>query len=201
MWATMSPLGADRAAWEHPQAQKAFGRPLFDAYQRLAAERDAWLNILDSLPQTLCHYDFLRPNLFARRVNGEEETVAIDWSYIGHGPVGEDAFMLVAGTLLRLGLPAKHTVALEQIVFKEYLAGLHQAGWQGDPALVRMGYCMAGVIHGGLGVPLFVLMPLADAASHEPMEHLSQWGAVACYLFDLADEARELLVKYQGSRG
>jgi hypothetical protein len=93
------------------------------------------------------------------------------------------------------------TGALDQIVFKEYLAGLRQAGWQGDPALVRMGYCMAGALHGGLSVPLLVLMALADAEGHEPMEHLSEWGALSCYLFDLADEARELLVQYRGSRG
>ena len=142
-WAAMRELAGDVAAWEHPQAQQAFGRPLSAAYQRLAAEAEAWLDVLDSLPQTLCHYDFLRPNLFARRVDGQEETVAIDWSYVGHGPVGEDAGMLVSGTLLRPELPATRAVDLDRTVFARYLAGLRASGWQGDLDLIRMSYGMA----------------------------------------------------------
>jgi hypothetical protein len=204
----MRALAADVAAWQQPRAQQAFGRPLYAAYQRLAAEAEAWLEVLDSVPQTLCHYDFLRPNLFARRVDGQEETVAIDWAYVGHGPVGADAGTLVFGTLLRPELPATHAGDLDRTVFASYLAGLRTSGWQGDPDLVRMSYGMAAALHGGLGVPLLVLMAVTDDGNHGWMEQqwqhpisqlVPQWGALARYLFDLTDEARGLLASHSGS--
>ena len=160
------------------------------------------------MPQTLCHYDFLRANLLARRVAGKDETVAIDWSYVGPGPVGEDAGILVFGSLLRPEVEVKDFIPLGQTVYAGYLAGLQMAGWQGDPGLVRMSFCLATAIHGALTVPLLVLWAVTDETSHAWMEQqfahpiselVPQWGALSCYLLDLADEARTRLTDYQGS--
>jgi hypothetical protein len=203
--ALLSRLAADEAAWDHPRAQQAFGRPLRAPYQRLAAEEAAWLDVLDTVPQTLCHYDFLRPNLFARRRDGQEETVAIDWSYVGHGPVGEDAALLVSGSLLRPEMPVTEVVHLDQMVFGGYLMGLRAAGWHGDPGLIRMSFGMAAAMHSALNLPLLVLLAVTDETSHAWMEQqwghpigqlVPQWGALSCYLLDLADEARGLLARH-----
>jgi hypothetical protein len=59
-------------------------------------EREIYLDALDRLPQAFCHMDAFRRNLFARRTpEGEDQTVAIDWSYVGCGAVGEELVPLV----------------------------------------------------------------------------------------------------------
>ena len=57
---------------------------------RLWSERDAFLVALDNLPTTLCHYDAFRRNLFARRVDEKDQTVLIDWAFLGIGPLGAE---------------------------------------------------------------------------------------------------------------
>ena len=203
-FAAMDQLAADSAAWERPDIRHAFGRPVRVAYQRLASDEQAWQDVLDGLPQTLCHYDFLRPNLFARHVGGQEQTIAIDWSYVGYGPVGEDAAILIFGSLLRPDTAVKEIAELDRTVFAGYLAGLRAAGWQGDPGLVRMSFGMAAAMHTGLNLPLLILLALMDETSHAWMEQhwgypirelVAHWGPLCCYLLDLADEARGLLAQ------
>ena len=75
-----------------------------DQFFRVWAERELYLDALDRLPQTICHFDIFRRNLFARKtVDGDDQTV-----------------------------------------FEGYLEGLREAGWQGDPQQVRLGYTAAG---------------------------------------------------------
>src|SRR5690606_34822323 len=42
-------------------------------------------------------------------------------------------------------------VHLEQLAFAGYIAGLREAGWQGDEALVRFGYAATSALYMGLG--------------------------------------------------
>lgn len=107
-------------------------------------ERERLLAALAQLPQTLCHHDAHRRNLMARRTTrGEEQTVAIDWSVVGPGALGEEIAITVILSLAGWKVPASDAHPFENFVYTGYLAGVRQAGWQGDEALMRLGYTAA----------------------------------------------------------
>ena len=61
------------------------------------------LAALDKLPQTFCHLDAYRPNLFLRRdADGSNQTVAVDWAFTGIASVGEEIANLLAASLIWL---------------------------------------------------------------------------------------------------
>jgi hypothetical protein len=117
-----------------------------DRYFHLWAERERYLTALDRLPQTLCHFDIFPRNLFARKTaNGNDQTVAIDWAFVGRGPIGADLNPLVWISVGLSGVGLDKAQELEEIVFDGYLEGLHEAGWKVDPQQVRLGYTAASL--------------------------------------------------------
>ena len=77
--------------------------------------------------------------------DGDDQTVVIDWAFVGRGPVGADLNPLVWMGIALGGVELDKAQALEEIVLEGYLEGLREAGWQGDPRQVRLGYTAASV--------------------------------------------------------
>jgi hypothetical protein len=86
---------------------------LWDARERRTDE-------LADLPQTLCHFDFHPLNLF----DASGDTVAIDWSFAGAGPIGADAATLVFDALYDYFVPPEHAAELFEVVARGYATGL-----------------------------------------------------------------------------
>ena len=128
---------------DDPRARQAFPAPQLAAMPRLLHDEPRVVDLLARLPQTLCHHDAARANLLARRAGRVLETVALDWESPGPGTVGADIASLVCGTIRRGDYPARRAAALDRVVFLGYLRGLRDAGWAGDPDLVRLGYAAA----------------------------------------------------------
>ena len=117
-----------------------------DQFFHLWAERELYFDALERLPQTICHFDVFRRNLFARKtVDGEDQTVVIDWAFVGRGPIGADLNPLVWMSIALAGVGLDNLHELEQIVFEGYLEGLCEAGWSGDPQQVQLGCTAASV--------------------------------------------------------
>lgn len=106
---------------------------VLDRMDALWAERQALLEAFDELPVTLCHHDAHRRNLGSRWVGGRECTTVLDWQLVGTGHLGEEVAALVAVSLQFMDVPITDVAAFERASFDEYLAGLHDAGWDGDP--------------------------------------------------------------------
>jgi hypothetical protein len=188
---------------EHPLACRWFPADSADSTLRLWAEREMFLDALDPLPQTFCHLDAFRRNLFARRgPGGHDQTVAVDWAFVGIGAVGEEIVPLVQASLCFFEVELAKAQELDEMVFEGYLDGLRDAGWHGDPRLVRLGYAAAGAMRYPLGATGGFLPMVLDESSHSRVEQV--WGfpigeiadvlaGVWLFLFGLADEARELL--------
>lgn len=62
----------------------------------------------------------------------------LDWSFAGDGAVGEDIGNLVPDSVFDLFVPAARLPELEQAAVTGYLAGLADAGWDGDTDAVRL---------------------------------------------------------------
>ena len=168
-------------------------------------EREVFLRALHCLPQTLCHRDANCSNLFVKLdANNQGRTLAVDWALIGRGSLGEEIAQLVASSLIRGCFPAVDAPQLDAAVFAAYCSGLRTAGWQGDFQIVRLGYTAAAALRwgvAGLFGLVYALVPGQQAEAERrfgsTIETLfSRWTATACFLLDLADEARSLMPRF-----
>lgn len=192
-------------ALEHPLMRRLYPSDVFEGILRLWAERETFLAALDHLPQTFCHRDAFRRNLFAQRgPEGRERTFAIDWVFAGTGAVGEEVVPLVVATLGFREVDLAQVQELERIVFDGYLAGLCDAGWNGDSELARLGYTAAAPLRYLLGGTRNLFPILLDESRYPRMQLMwgdpievfcEHWANMFRYLLVLADEARGLLTK------
>lgn len=125
-----------QSAIQHPLYQRGFPGDSHAYILGLWAERETFLGALDQLPQTICHYDAFRRNLLARG----DETVALDWTFVGPGPLGADLAGMLWVSFVFNNLSAAQLEALTEPALAAYIAGLRDAGWQGDERLARLGY-------------------------------------------------------------
>ena len=188
----------------HPLMRRICPPDVANALIRLWAQREPLLDALERLPQTFCHMDAFRHNLFARRgAGGREETVAIDWPYAGIGAVGEELAPLVSMGFGRFEISCAELRELDEVLFKGYLAGLRDAGWNGDPRVARFGYVASAPLrYAFMGTRLVQFLRSMDEERRAQMEqrmkagfekHGPAFAELQRFLLDLADEALGLL--------
>ena len=185
------------AAPLNPEVRRFWPQPVVDALLRLWEERDAFCTALERLPQTFCHGDAIRRNLFARRgTDGSEETVAIDWEHAGHMAVGEEIGQTVSVASAFFDVAPADLPALDEALFAGYLAGLRDAGWRGDERPVRFAYAAHAALRNAFNAVGATLPDGAGRARAQerygrPWEELAEARAAARpFLLDRAQEAR-----------
>lgn len=157
----------------HPLVTRFYPPPVVNMLLQLWDERDVFLDILDRLPQTLCHRDAHRRNLLYRtESDGVKQMVAIDWALVAQGAIGEDLAGLVAGNLLLFEAEGITPSSLDEICFAAYLDGLREAGWSGEPRHVRLGYTSSLVAHHMLGFNTRPVLLLDNPATYPFVEQL-----------------------------
>jgi hypothetical protein len=185
----------------HPLVQRQYpGIGMADRIVRQWREREVFLATLARLPQTLCHLDAYRSNLFALPGSGTTvETVAVDWGFLGLAAVGEELAPLVCPSVTLADADPEHIRDLGEVAFSGYVEGLGDAGWTGDVRLARLGYA-AGMIRYGLVAWALValiepeIQALAQRVWRRTLEdRLDRYAALQRYTLDLADEARTLM--------
>jgi hypothetical protein len=130
---------------DHPLMQRSLPGITKEFIQQVWNERLEILDILEHFPQTFCHQDAFRLNLFFRHTPDKQpQVVAVDWSYTGLAPVGAELAAFVAASVYLGGVPPGDALRLEQLALDGYLDGLGQVGWQGDPDMVR--FCYAATV-------------------------------------------------------
>ena len=136
---------------------------------------------LAELPQTLCHFDFHPLNLF----DAAGDTVAIDWSFAGIGPIGADATTLVFDALYDYFVPPEQAAELFDVVARGYAAGLGLSA-----ADVRRAMVTYAAGHYAWTVPgvLGLVAAGRETCNGRPMaEGLPVWRAVGEFLLSLAE--------------
>jgi hypothetical protein len=188
-----------RALGDHPLIRREWlDESMLDRSLRLWRERQSFFSALGRLPRTLGHLDFFRLNLFAARSpDGSEETVAVDWARLGMAAVGEDLVPLVCASPLFGHEHVDRVRELGESCFAAYVAGLRDAGWRGDPGLVRLGYSAGVLRYCGTFTPLALDQPAmltaVERAWGRYSDFLDRVVRIRPYVLDLADEARELM--------
>jgi len=193
-------IAALRQHREHPVVRLLYPDTIADDVLQLWEERNTFLDALEQLPQTLCHLDAFRRNLFARRTpDGREQTVAIDWGFMGRAALGEELVPLVLASVLFFAVDPSELRELDQITFGNYLEGLHDVGWHGDPRIVRLGYVAAAALRYSFPIGLNLLLDASGVAWLEQVfgrpigEAVDCWVGVHQFTRGLVDEARALL--------
>jgi hypothetical protein len=189
--------------WAHPLVRRAFPAPITSRVQRLRRLIGPLLAAMERLPHTLCHQDAFSRNLLARRsLAGQEQTVAVDWADVGLGVIGGEAGQLGAATAVFLDVPSSDFARLHQVTFEGYLAGLADAGWQGDWRHVRLGY-QGMFLTRWAGMVNRALRTATDERAHAAAEQLfgkpiaeavlPAWAHLVYAQLDMMDEAEHLM--------
>lgn len=188
------------ATWRRDKVRHALDPLDLHALGAFFADEDRYVRALEQLPQTFSHNDALRPNLFARRAeDGSERTVAVDWQVAGHGPIGGEIAMLVAGSVLFFKVPAVDVQELAARAWGGYVAGLEGAGCRFDKDEVRFGFTASVTARCGLLTAVWLRNALDDPQWVEGVwgrpaaDVVAQNALLASFLDQRAAEARRLL--------
>jgi hypothetical protein len=188
------------AAPENPAVRRWWPEPVVDAILRLWEERENFCTALDRLPQTFCHGDAIPRNLLFRRgADGSEEIVGIDWEFAGHYAAGEEIGQTLSVASAFFDVAPDDLPALDELLFGEYVAGLREVGWQGDPRAVRFAYAAHAALRNlfnavGASVPTDAQRAAARQTYGHSWEELAERRAeLRPFLLDRAAEARRLM--------
>jgi hypothetical protein len=182
----------DTSAWRDALIARWFPDPPIAAAKAMRRDQPIFTGVLEQLPTTLCHLDLHPANLFS---DHDDATVAIDWSFVGLGAIGEDVGNLVADAVLDFHVPAEQLDALHDAVGAGYEAGLRDAGWDGSPQVVRlaMAATMAAKYAWILPAALRAVAEDRRLLNGRPLvESLRWWAPTVRFLLARADEARRL---------
>jgi hypothetical protein len=183
-------LMTDDAAWQQPLIRETWPAELREAWSGLLAHRDALLDLVASLPRARCHLDFWVSNVI-QRPSGE--LALFDWSFLGDGALGEDIGNYIPDAVFDLFWPVERLPELAETCIANYLDGLHEAGWRGNPDHVRLAVMASGVKYAWL---LPGLLGRASDATHnayhrqvDSMHLFHQRGQALLFLADWCAEA------------
>ena len=165
------------SAWD--ETRRATAHPLRKRLLALWAERETLLGAVEALPRTCSHLDAHRRNLFLR----DGRVVAIDWGLVGLAPPGEEVASTLVGTVASGEFPAEDAAVLGSVLYREYVRGLRDAGWEGDERDVRLAFTAAA----GLRTWSILGLDVPDPAVRERGTVLGR------YLLELGEEALGLL--------
>jgi hypothetical protein len=182
------------AAWAQPLVRASFPAGLEVAMRRLHADQARLLGWVEAGPRTIAHLDVWPLNLFA--VGGGLGLV--DWAFAGDGALGEDPGNLVFDAVLDLHHPASMLPDLDVAVYRGYLDGLNEAGWDGDERAIRLAMCASAVKYDWLAPGMLRRAGAADHIGYggrpvADVERLfTERGAALAFIAERADEARRI---------
>jgi hypothetical protein len=131
---------ADDTSWDNELLASML--PYRDRALSLWRHRDELLGIVESAPQTLVHLDFWPMNLFV----DDDDVVAIDWSQVGIGAVGQDLDQLTLDPVWMQVMPEVDPQQIEWRVLPAYLAGLRDGGFDVDESDLQRWYAAAAAV-------------------------------------------------------
>ena len=125
--------------------------------------------------------------------------MGVDWAFAGHYAVGEEVGQTLSVASAFYDIEPADLLALDEALFANYLAGLRDVGWRGDPAQVRFAYAAHAALRNafntvGASVPEDWRRAAALENYGRTWEELAERrAAIRLFLLDRADEARRLM--------
>ncbi len=185
-------LLADDSAWAWPLVRDNLSRSLAGPLLRMRDDQALFLDALESLPRTVCHFDLHPANLFAVG----EETVLIDWAFVGVGALAEDPGVLVTDSVLDFHVEPALFDDLFAVVRRGYVDGLRRAGWSGPEQIVDLGMNATIAARYAWIAPALLGAVVAERSvmNRRPIEEaVTCWARTVPFLLEHADRARALV--------
>jgi hypothetical protein len=180
----------DPGPWAWPLVRDNLIRDTRGPMRRMRDDQALFLDALDRMPPTLCHFDLHPANLFSVG----EETVLIDWAFVGIGALGEDAAVLVADAVLDFHVEPAAFDDLFEVVKRGYAEGLEEAGWSGATQLVERGMnATMGARYAWIGPALLrSVIEERSVMNRRPIAETARcWGQTIPFLLEHAEAARQ----------
>ena len=124
----------------HPVVAELFPPSIVGLLLKVWEHRHEVYQVLDALPQSICHQDLFPRNAFVRVADGAEQTVAIDWAFCGWAALGAELAPLLGASLGFFEANCDEADELERLCLDAYLEGLRLTGWEGLRDDVFVGY-------------------------------------------------------------
>jgi hypothetical protein len=163
---------------------------------------------LDALPQTVAHHDFQWNNLFHETVDQGPRTVAIDWSFFGTAPIGQDLGHHIGVNVFLGAVQPSRAEEHAQTATAAYLEGLRAFGWRGASEEVQFAAVAAGALQNlsfavshiawlcpDLGDPDRWPDDLAERQSSDVDAVMDAWCESFRFLMSLGERAMRLVTK------
>ncbi|WP_171651213.1 phosphotransferase [Paenibacillus foliorum] len=187
-------------AWEIPILKGLFPTNIVRRYKEFYRTRGLLLKGLQRLPRVLTHNDAWPPNLFPQ---GKDSLIAIDWAFVGIAGLGEELGRLY-GLLLHSSVDTAAAVATRNDflnrLLDSYIAGIREAGWDGDSDWVRFGFTASAGMRCGMVIPKLIEQINKKKDEELLTDEMKARCNIAVHLLELAEEASLLLPKILGGR-
>jgi hypothetical protein len=194
------------STWAHPLTRGACTVQGVEPFLRVWQEQELYFDALSRMPQTFCHLDAHRLNLFS--VDDPElgeQTVAIDWAFCGRGAVGSELGTFVLGAFCFFQMPVSDAEMLDARCFAAYLRGLDDVGCQYRSETVRLAYLIDSILRLGIVAPPWLMRAMHETDfewvvefwKHPRDEIISTFSGILGFLAKQAVEASELLKAFK----
>lgn len=135
---------------------KYFSSDAIESIRWIWENRLSLLDLLDTLPQTLCHYDIWAGNLLKQPTVADGRYILLDWQLAGLGALGSDlAFAVLAQNWLLIG-DASNPNEMAETMLDGYLEGLKSAGREDLVKMAETCFTVTATLRWGLMFPQFI---------------------------------------------
>ncbi|WP_438349983.1 hypothetical protein ACP8HI_04760 [Paenibacillus sp. FA6] len=167
-WTTSSRMYAPNPEVYLNRLQRKNELSIWTWFQGFTKDIEENLTSLECLPRVLAHQDLSQMNMLINKNDSEsDQLVLIDWQFMSISGIGEDLGKMF-GVNMSLGIiPTIEYEAFQESLFKAYIKGLRDMGWQGDERLARYGYCLSTALRSVWEVPQF--LSLAAQLKDDPL--------------------------------
>ncbi|QOV12381.1 phosphotransferase [Viridibacillus arvi] len=149
------------------------------------------LQTLSKLPRVLAHQDLSRQNMFINTYQGAEKVLTlIDWQFLSISGLGEDLGKLYGVAMSQGNIQSNQGDNYQKLLFKNYIEGLKDAGWNGDIALPRYGFCASVALRSAWEVPKLIKLAASSEIDLDVIENLTR---IVSIQMDLGVEADSLM--------
>ena len=181
----------------NPLTRHTYGAQLGERLREMCQKSRGLLKLLGKAPLTFCHRDLGPGNILSHELpDGNEETVGLDWDFCGTGQVGLETQSFISTFAGYQNRTVHEVKELTESVFENYICGVKDAGWKGDPGILAFACYALLAMQGSFHLAIHVNMQLGWGV--EDRARLDNYAEVQHYLLDLLRRT-EGYVKYVDS--
>jgi len=174
----------------NPLTRPTYGAHLGERLNEMTRQSRGLLRLLERAPITFCHRDFGPGNVLSCKLaDGNEQTVGLDWDFCGTGQVGLETQSFISCFSVYQNRPVREVKELTELVVENYICGLADAGWKGDPGTIRFACYALLAMQGSFHLAIHVNMQLGWGVEDEA--EIDNYAEIQHYLLDLLHRARE----------